>query len=530
MSIPRVNSNASELNDFDISPEGKMEYHVSKSRLIKLINWVYVFQLYTPVVTLALSVIVVVQIFIKFGVHDFNVQRLLASDAFRFQDIVEGWRDPNKFSFSLPWQVVLTVALIIWNFSRKNAPVYLLDFATFEPPKEWRITQEETIRLLQDQPCFTRESIEFMERMLKQSGVGEATAWPPGVTKCKAGGKYDSSIEASREEAEIIMFDVVRRALEKTKMHPKDIDVLIVNCSLFSPTPSLCAMIINGFKMRQDISTYNLSGMGCSAGLVSIELAKNILSGRPNINVLVVSTEIITPNLYLGNERSFLLQNILFRCGGAAIILSNKWTDAFRAKFKLLHVVRTQYVSDDSAGCVYETQDENLVRGVRLSKDLVKVAGRAMEKNFTMLGPLVLSVSEQSKTVFWMIAREVCKRLNATFGTKLPKVSPYIPDFKRGIDHFCIHAGGRGVIDGIEKNLQLAPYHVEASRHTLYHYGNTSSSSIWYEMKYACENMNLKRGQRVLQLAFGSGFKCNTAVWLSLRSFEPRKNDKTKKE
>lgn len=29
MSIPRVNSNASELNDFDISPEGKKEYHVS---------------------------------------------------------------------------------------------------------------------------------------------------------------------------------------------------------------------------------------------------------------------------------------------------------------------------------------------------------------------------------------------------------------------------------------------------------------------------------------------------------------------
>jgi 3-ketoacyl-CoA synthase len=241
------------------------------------------------------------------------------------------------------------------------------------------------------------------------------------------------------------MFDVVRRVLEQTKLKPKNIDVLIVNCSLFSPTPSLCAMIINEFKMRQDILTYNLSGMGCSAGLISIDLAKNILAGRPNTNVLVVSTEIITPNLYLGNERSFLLQNILFRCGGAAVVLSNKWTDAFRAKFKLLHVVRTQYVSEDSAGCVYETQDENLVRGVRLSKDLVKVAGRAMEKNFTMLGPYVLPISEQAKTVFWMIARELFKRCNG-LGIKLPKISPYIPDFKRGIDYFCIHAGKRFAI------------------------------------------------------------------------------------
>lgn len=439
------------------------------------------------------------------------------------------WRDPNKFSFSLPWQLVLVLILVVWNFSQKNGPVYLLDFDTFEPPEDWKVSQEETIELMKKQPCFNQESIDFMERMIKQSGVGPATAWPPSILRCcKDGEKYDPTMSASREEAELVMFSVVRNVLEKTKMKPRDIDVLIVNCSLFSPTPSLCAMIINEFKMRQDICTYNLSGMGCSAGLISVELAKNILAGRPNTNVLIVSTEIISPNLYLGNDRSFLLQNILFRCGGAAIVLSNRWTDAFRAKFKLLHVVRTQYVSDESAGCVYETQDENNIRGVRLSKDLVKVAGRAMEKNFTMLGPLVLSFSEQFKTVFWMIVRELFKRINGMLGTGLPKISPYIPDFKRGIDHFCIHAGGRGVIDGIEKNLQLAPCHVEASRHTLYTYGNTSSSSIWYEMKYTCDRMSLKSGQRVLQLAFGSGFKCNTAVWLSLRSFPEKDKNQDK--
>ena len=55
------------------------------------------------------------------------------------------------------------------------------------------------------------------------------------------------------------------------------VDILVVNCSLFNPTPSLSAMIVNHFKMRPDIASYNLSGMGCSAGLISISLAKEML-------------------------------------------------------------------------------------------------------------------------------------------------------------------------------------------------------------------------------------------------------------
>ena len=55
----------------------------------------------------------------------------------------------------------------------------------------------------------------------------------------------------------------------------------------------------------------------------------------------------------------------------------------------------------------------------------------------------------------------------------------YIPDFKLAFDHFCLHTGGRGVIDAIEKQLELLPEHVGPSRETLYRYGNISSSSIW---------------------------------------------------
>ncbi|KAL0343346.1 UNVERIFIED_CONTAM: 3-ketoacyl-CoA synthase 6 [Sesamum angustifolium] len=100
------------------------------------------------------------------------------------------------------------------------------------------------------------------------------------------------------------------------------------------------------------------------------------------------------------------------------------------------------------------------------------------------------------------------------------KWKPYIPDFKQAFEHFCIHAGGRAVIDELQKNLQLSAEHVEASRMTLHRFGNTSSSSLWYEMSYIEVKGRMKKGDRVWQIAFGSGFKCNSAVWKCNRTIK----------
>lgn len=113
----------------------------------------------------------------------------------------------------------------------------------------------------------------------------------------------------------------------------------------------LTAMIINRFKMRSDIDSYNLAGMGCSAGVLAIGLATKLLrvwKGRSEMKryflcsvkedmgylgtqerakggyALVVSTENITQNWYRGRERAMLIPNTIFRLGAAAIVLTSK--------------------------------------------------------------------------------------------------------------------------------------------------------------------------------------------------------------
>lgn len=223
--------------------------------------------------------------------------------------------------------------------------------------------------------------------------------------------------------------------------------------------------------------------------------------------------EAMSLNWYCGNNKSMLVTNCLFRLGGAAILLSNIPSDRKKSKYQLTRTVRTHNGADDrSYKCVYLEEDEENRVGLALSKDLMCVAGQVLKANITAIGPLVLPISEQLRFFSTLVARKILK---------LKMMKTRIPDFKLAFEHFCIHAGGRGVLDEMEKNLNLSEWHMEPSRMTLYRYGNTSSSSLWYQLAYCEGKGRIKKGDRTWQIGFGSGFKCNSAVWRALKNIDP---------
>jgi 3-ketoacyl-CoA synthase len=218
-----------------------------------------------------------------------------------------------------------------------------------------------------------------------------------------------------------------------------------------------------------------------------------------------------------------LLPNTLFRANGAAVLLSSRPSDARAAKYTLRHVVRTNLAADDEAfGCIWQTDDEEHKTGVMLKKELISVAGRAVARNMGRLGPLVLPAGEQLKYAANAALRAGLKALPpkaaARLGVPASWTANYRPDFTKAFDQVCIHTGGRGVIDSMETSLGFPKGMMEASRAALYRFGNTSSCSVWYELAYA-ESVKggLQRGARVWQLAFGSGFKVNSAVLVANR-------------
>lgn len=155
-------------------------------------------------------------------------------------------------------------------------PVYLIDYACLRPLPTCRVpfaTFMEHARLCD---FFDARSVEFQMRILERSGLGEETCLPPPNHFLPP----LRTLEGGRAEAELVFFSAVDELFARTGMEGKDVDAVVVNCSLFAPTPSLADMVVNKYKMRSDVRAYNLSGMGCSAGIIALDLARQLLQVR----------------------------------------------------------------------------------------------------------------------------------------------------------------------------------------------------------------------------------------------------------
>lgn len=212
---------------------------------------------------------------------------------------------------------------------------------------EWlsvdQVTKEQFIEQARRSGKFDEESLKFQQRILESSGIGDETYIPKAIMSAE----NCTTMKEGRAEASMVMFGALDELFEKTRVRPKDIGVLVVNCSIFNPTPSLSAMIINHYKMRGNILSFNLGGMGCSAGIIALDLARDMLQANPNNYAVVVSTEMVGYNWYPGQERSMLIPNCFFRMGSSAVLLSNRRRDYGRAKYRLEHIVRTHKGADD---------------------------------------------------------------------------------------------------------------------------------------------------------------------------------------
>ncbi|GJS49187.1 3-ketoacyl-CoA synthase 5-like protein [Tanacetum coccineum] len=326
-----------------------------------------------------------------------------------------------------------------------------------------------------------------MSKILVSSGQSQRTCIPPSLHYIPPRSTNEDAIN----EAQTVLFPVFEDLLSKTQLSPLDIDIIIVNCSGFCPTPSLSSIIINKYSMREGIKSFNISGMGCSASALGVDMAQNLLKIHKNSNAVILSTEILSNGWYSGKDRSMMVLNCLFRSGSAAILISNKVSAKRVSKYRLLYALRTQGAFDDIAykSATREEDDKGII-GVALKKDVLHVAGELLRTNFQTLGSSILPLEEKIKYGFSIIRKKFLNNSREL----------YVPNFRKVIQHYCLPTSGKTVITEIGKKMKLKEDEVEPALMTLHRFGNQSSSSLWYELAYMEGKERVKQGERVLQL------------------------------
>ncbi|KAK9292449.1 hypothetical protein L1049_020421 [Liquidambar formosana] len=403
----------------------------------------------------------------------------------------------------LPFSIYL-LFFILKTYLSKPPPVYLVDFSCFKPPPFCRVPFSSFLEHASMIGCFDGQTIDFMGKVLSLSGHSQETYLPPALHYIPPRNNHQQSIQ----EVHMVLFPVMEDLLSKTKIFPCDIDILIVNCSGFCPSPSLSSIIINKYSMRSDIKSYNISGMGCSAGVIGIDLAQNLLGINKDCNAVVLSTEILSTGWYPGNEKSMLVLNCNFRMGSAAVLLTNKNEARKSSKYKLSQTLRTQRAFDDKAYfCAQRKEDSKGITGFRVNRCLMQVVGETLRSHITAFGSSILPYSEKFRFILSIIRKRYLNKSEEI----------YVPSFKSAIQHFCLPASGKPWVREIAKGLKLSERDTEAALMTLHRFGNQSSSSFWYELAYIEGKEKVKKGDKVWQLGLGSGMKCNSVVWECIR-------------
>nr|KJB65415.1 hypothetical protein B456_010G093900 [Gossypium raimondii] len=133
------------------------------------------------------------------------------------------------------------------------------------------VTKEQFIEMARASGKFDEASLQFQKRIVKSSGVGDETYLPKAVMS----DENSATMKEGRLEASTVMFGALDELFEN----------------------------------------YNLGGMGCSAGLIAVDLARDMLQANPNNYAVVVNTEMVGYNWYPGRDRSMLVPNCFFQDG-----------------------------------------------------------------------------------------------------------------------------------------------------------------------------------------------------------------------
>ena len=275
----------------------------------------------------------------------------------------------------------------------------------------------------------------------------------------------DARMKIFDEEALNLSLDAIDKCITDI-IEPSAITHLItVSCTGMS-APGLDLQIAEALNLSPNIFRTSINFMGCYAAIHALKLAKMICDTTPEANVVIADTELCTLHFQKEYTQDNAASSLLFADGSAAVLVSNNIKKTGSVSLKGFY---SQVAFRGKKDMSWELSSKGF---------LMKLSGyvpQLIEEDIDAL--VALSLAHH----------------------KIDKAS---------ITHWCIHPGGKKILQVIGQKLALQSDDLCFSKTVLSKYGNMSSPTILFVLKDMMQNMQI--GANIFGVAFGPGLTMET--------------------
>lgn len=275
-------------------------------------------------------------------------------------------------------------------------------------------------------------------------------------------------MECYNRHAAALSVDAIRECIE-CKIKKDDITHLITVSCTGMAAPGLDLQLLELMDLSKQLQRTSINFMGCYAAIHALKIADSICRVESSARVVIVCTELCTLHFQREATPDNITSSMLFGDGSAAVLVQ----------------------PDDSSS-----------KGLKLEgfySEIIPKGKKDMAWELSSTG-FLMTLSSYIPDLIEEDFASLVKRATAKSGLT-----------KEDIQHWCIHPGGKKILEAVAGSLDLKDKALKESEDVLRDYGNMSSPTILFILKKIMQQA-ANTNEKTFVAAFGPGLTMETLV------------------
>ena len=359
----------------------------------------------------------------------------------------------------------------------------IVSIATGVPPyKHW---QDDILQFADTIYCKNETDSRKLKFLYKRSGISSRYSIIPDYSLPMEERKFyaptknldpfpdlEKRMQWYADTAATLSVDTIENCING-KIQKNEITHLItVSCTGMS-APGLDLEIIELMGLSPNIFRTSINFMGCYAAIHGLKIADAICKTNPQSNVVVVCTEFCTLHFQKESSIDNITSTLLFADGCAAVLVQH---------------------------------ESNILDGLAIN---------SFFSDISFKGKKDMSWQLSSKGFLMTLSGYVPDLVKEDFNNLVTKALDNAGISKNEITNWCIHPGGKKIMEAIQSSVGLQKEALQYSYDVLNEFGNMSSPTILFVLKKILDELQQSASgskQTVFGAAFGPGLTMETFI------------------